>query len=73
MQETQKTGVQSLGWEDPLQKEMVTHCSILAWESARAEEPGWESPRGHTESDVAEHTHCYISPKVNPSSGNPKS
>ena len=29
MQETQ---VQSLGWEDPLEKEMETHSSILAWE-----------------------------------------
>ena len=28
MQETQ---VESLGWEDPLEKGMVTHCSILAW------------------------------------------
>ena len=31
MQETQETQVQSLGWEDPLQKEMATHSSILAW------------------------------------------
>ena len=30
MQETQ---VQFLGWEDPLEKGMVTHCSIIAWES----------------------------------------
>ena len=28
----QETRVQSLGWEDPLEKEMATHCSILAWE-----------------------------------------
>ena len=28
----QETQVQSLGWEDSLQKEMVTHSSILAWE-----------------------------------------
>ena len=27
-------GVQSLGWEDPLEKEMTTHSSILAWEIA---------------------------------------
>ena len=27
----QETGVQSLGWEDPLQKVMATHFSILAW------------------------------------------
>ena len=31
-QETQDTLVQSLGWEDPLQEEMTTHSSILAWE-----------------------------------------
>ena len=30
MQETQETWAQSLGWEDPLEKEMVTHSSILA-------------------------------------------
>ena len=37
MQETQ---VQSLGQEDPLEKEMATHCSILAWEIPWTEEPG---------------------------------
>ena len=31
MQETQETQVQSLGGEDPLEKEMATHSSILAW------------------------------------------
>ena len=30
MQETQETRVRSLGWEDPLEKEMATHSSILA-------------------------------------------
>ena len=29
-----------LGWEDPLEKEMATHSSILAWEILRVEEPG---------------------------------
>ena len=33
MQENQETGVQSLGWEDPLEKEMATHSSILAWKN----------------------------------------
>ena len=37
MQETQ---VQSLGWEAPLEKEMATHSSILAWRIPRTEEPG---------------------------------
>ena len=35
----QKTWVQSLGWEDPLQKEMATHSSILAWKIPQTEEP----------------------------------
>ena len=36
MQETQ---VQSLGWEDPLEKEMATYSSILAWKIPWTEEP----------------------------------
>ena len=32
--------IQSLGQEDPLEKEMATHLSILAWEVPRTEEPG---------------------------------
>ena len=36
MQETQ---VGSLGWEDPLEKEMATHCSILAWRIPWREKP----------------------------------
>ena len=36
----QETQVQSLGGEDPLEKEMATHCSVLAWETPWAEEPG---------------------------------
>ena len=36
-----ETGVQSLGWEDPLEKEMATHSSILAWEIPWTEEPDW--------------------------------
>ena len=35
-----ETQVWSLGWEDPLEKEMATHSSILAWEIPRTEEPG---------------------------------
>ena len=34
------TQVRSLGWEDPLEKEMATHSSALAWEVPRMEEPG---------------------------------
>ena len=49
MQETQ---VPSLGWEDPLEKEMAIHCSILAWKIPWMEEPGglqamWLQRVGH--------------------------
>ena len=37
----QQTRVETLGWEDSLEKEMATHSSIPAWESPRREEPGW--------------------------------
>ena len=43
MQETQ---VQSLGWEDPLEKEMTTHSSFLAWKIPWTEEPGGLQPTG---------------------------
>ena len=33
MQETQETWVQSLAWADPLEEEMATHSSILAWKN----------------------------------------
>ena len=36
----QETRVRSLGWEDPLEKEMVTHSSILALKIPRTEKPG---------------------------------
>ena len=36
----QETRVQSLGWEDPLEKRMATHSSILAWRMPWTEEPG---------------------------------
>ena len=48
MQETWETGVQSLEGEDPLQKEMATHSSILAWEI-----PWTEKPDGLTVQRVA--------------------
>ena len=37
---TQETWVQSLGWEDPLDKGTATHSSILAWRITWTEEPG---------------------------------
>ena len=43
--------VQSLGQEDPLEKEMSTHSSILAWEIPWTEEPGGPQSMGSPESD----------------------
>ena len=40
MQATQETQVSTLRWEDPLEKVMATHSSILAWEIPWTEEPG---------------------------------
>ena len=51
MQETQEARARSLGWEDPLEKEMATHSSILAWEIPWAEEPGRPQSMGSQESD----------------------
>ena len=42
----QETRVRSLGWEDPLEKEMATHSSILAWKITWAEETGGQHPMG---------------------------
>ena len=49
MQETQ---IRSLGQEYPLEKEMATHSSILAWEIPRTEEPGGLQSMGFQESDT---------------------
>ena len=38
--DAQETQVQSLGWGDPLEEEMATHSSILAWKIPWTEEPG---------------------------------
>ena len=45
----QKTRVRPLGWEDPLEKEMATHSSTLAWKIPWTEEPGSYSPWGRKE------------------------
>ena len=42
----QETWVQSLRWEDPLEEEMTTYSSILAWVIPRTEEPGWLQSMG---------------------------
>ena len=50
--EMQETWIPSLGQEDPLEKEMVTHSSTLAWEIPWTEEPGGLQSTGSQESDV---------------------
>ena len=52
----QETWVQSLGWEDPLEKGMATHSSILAWRILWIEEPWRVTVHGVTESDSTEQT-----------------
>ena len=51
MQETQ---VRSLGWEDPLEKEMATHSSTPAWKIPWSEEPGRLQSTGGKDSDTTE-------------------
>ena len=48
----QETWVRFLGWEDPLEKKMATHSSILAWRIPWIEESG--SPWGHKGFDTTE-------------------
>ena len=47
-----ETRVQSLGWEDLLEKEMATHSSILAWKIPWRKSQVGCSPWGHKESDT---------------------
>ena len=42
----QETWIRFLGWEDPLEKEMTIHSSILAWKIPWMEEPDWLQPMG---------------------------
>ena len=50
----QETRVRPLGWEGPLEKEMATHSSVLAWKISWTEEPVGCSPWGRTESGMTE-------------------
>ena len=51
----QEIPVPALGWEDPLEKEMATHSTILAWRIPWTEEPGGlHSPWGHKELNMTE-------------------
>ena len=51
---TQETRVQALGWEDPLEKEMAIHSSIIAWKIPWTEEPLGYSLWGRKELDTTE-------------------
>ena len=50
----QETWVRSLGWEDPLEKEMATHSSFFAWKISCTEEPGGLQSKGRKESGTTE-------------------
>ena len=50
----QETCVRSLGQEDPLEKRMATHSSVLAWRVPGTEETGGYSPWGRKELDMTE-------------------
>ena len=53
--------VQSLGWEDPLEEDMATHSSILAWRNPQTEEPGGlQSMELQSHNWVTSHTYIYI-------------
>ena len=58
VQEMQKTLVQLLGWEEPLEKEMATHCSPLAWKVPWTEEPGGPQSLGKHRPDRTERLAC---------------
>ena len=53
----QKTWVQSLGWEDPLEKEMATHSSTLAWKIHGQRSLVGYNLRGSKESDMTDRLH----------------
>ena len=48
----QETWIQSLGWEDPLEKEMATHSSILAWRIPKNRGAWWATVHGVTKNQI---------------------
>ena len=58
MQETQ---VQSLGWKDALEKEMIIYSRTIAWKIPWTEEPGRLQSMGCKESDTTEQLHFHFS------------
>ena len=55
-----ETWLWSLGWEDPLEKEMATHSSTLAWKIPWMKERGRPQPWGRKESDTTEWLHFHV-------------
>jgi len=69
IQETQQIQVRSLGPEDPLEKEMAIHSSILAWEIPWTEEPGGLQSVGSQrvrQNRATQHTHTHSSTHASP-------
>ena len=63
----QETLVQSLGWEDPLEKEMATYSSILAWKISWREEPGGlQSMGSQSRTRLSMHTYNIKEPRREP-------
>ena len=60
----QETWVLSLGWKDPLEKEMATYSRTLAWKIPWMEELVGYSPWGHKELDTTEQLHWVILTKI---------
>ena len=56
----QETRERSLGWEDPPEKEMAVHASILAWKIPWTVEPGRLPSLGRKESDTTERLHVTV-------------
>ena len=61
----QETLIGALDQEDPLEKRMATHSSILAWRIPRTEEHGGLSPRGLKESDTNEQHFHFLLTQIN--------
>ena len=59
MQQMQETWVQSLGWEDPLEEEMTTYSSILAWKNPMDRRVWKVTVHGVSKSQKQLSTHAY--------------
>ena len=54
-----ETGVRSLGWEDPLEEEMVTHSNTLAWKKNPIDRGAWRAiVHGVAKSQTRQSTHA---------------